>query len=241
MQNDLIAIRRANLLLQTYTVKSCGNGSEEWRTKTMWWKLYPHKPIQNISRVWGSDEPFWGRAGCYFIPKRLHCLLANGAKRFSSSSLFTISPNLRSLILFTFLCYFLSAGLAMRSFFGTRYLLCEAKEDHEHDTTLKSNQKKPYRRLSHWLVQIFWDIIVSNRACPLCSCPPEFFRSTKLFNQPKLPHTWLGQYWLIGPAIYWIQLMYIAHCNALKNPPILISLKTQLCWPDVILRICQKS
>ena len=24
--------------------------------------------------------------------------------------------------------------------------------------------------------------------------PPEFFQSTKLYNQPKLQHTWLGQY-----------------------------------------------
>ena len=26
------------------------------------------------------------------------------------------------------------------------------------------------------------------------SVPPEFLQSTKQFNQPKLPHTWLGQY-----------------------------------------------
>ena len=124
-------------------------------------------PTQANPKYLPSLREWWailGESGvllCNFIPKRsVYTVCWPMAQKGFPLPPFSRFPPICGRWYYSLFCAtFLSAGLAMRSFFGTRYLLCEAKEDHEHDTTLKSNQKKPYRRLSHWLVQIFWDII----------------------------------------------------------------------------------
>ena len=67
--------------------------------------------------------------------------------------------------------------------------------------------------------------------------PPGFatYQSTSSLKQPKLPHIMLGQYRLIGHAIYHIQMINILHCMCiLPLTAILVASEaydTMLLWP----------